>query len=135
MLMTKARAGASAQNEIQIPMPTILSEIDAMFFGAPTTAVLSVPFQPELTDKGDLMVWERTLRWERTDVVTGLRNVGQFKRRRIGAHQVEAAVASLFAKRGDTRSYRPVQAGKSGLTVALEDFGMASFVTTPPLTR
>ena len=90
MLMATARTQSGTQT--QIPMPALLTEIDDMFFGAPTTAVLSVPFQPELTDRGDLLLWERT------DVVPGLRTVGQFKRRRIGAHQVEAAVASLFAR-------------------------------------
>lgn len=129
MLMAPARTQETHAQSVSIPMPAILAEIDAMFFGAPTTAILSVPFQPELTDKGDLMVWERT------DVVPGCRSAGQFKRRRIGAHQVEAAIASLFAKRDESRSFRPVRADKAALVVELEDFGLASFVSHPPLTR
>ena len=85
-------AQTSNSRLILVPMPSVLRQLDEILFGAPTVAAFT-PFPPELTDQGDLLLWERA------DEVTGCRQ--EFKKRRISAAHLETAVSHLFAKRGD----------------------------------
>lgn len=121
-------AQTSNSRLILVPMPSVLRQLDEILFGAPTVAAFT-PFPPELTDQGDLLLWERA------DEVTGCRQ--EFKKRRIGTAHLETAVSHLFAKRGDLAlsTFRIAKADHHGLHVTIEDLTTVSFVTMPPIEK
>jgi hypothetical protein len=120
---------ASNASLILVPMSSLLQQLDRILFGAPTVAALAAPFPPELTDQGDLLLWERA------EEVTDHRQ--EFRKRRIGAVHLEMAVSHLLAKQGDLAlsTFRIAKADYHWLHVTIEDLTAASVVTTPPIEK